>query len=299
MVREFPELQGIVGGLYARAQGEPDDVADAVYDHYRPVGLDDPIPRNLIGCGVALADKLDSIVACFAVGIIPTGSSDAYALRRAALGVVKVILDKKLPLSLSLAISSAAKALHTYAPKRAVTPAQKSQIMEFLLDRARFVFRERAGFTYDEVNAVFRAGADDLVDAQKRLLALRAIRKSKNFEPLTVSFKRIRKILEKANLKDSTIVNPDLFESDAERELFAAGREAAVKVQAEKRDGRYDQALDRIAGLRKSVDRFFEEVMVMAEDEAIRKNRLALLSEQLREFTTIADFSEIGGDERR
>jgi glycyl-tRNA synthetase beta chain len=299
MVREFPELQGIVGGLYARAQGEPDDVADAVYDHYRPVGLDDPIPRNLIGCGVALADKLDSIVGCFAVGIIPTGSSDAYALRRAALGVVKVILDKKLPLSLSLAISSAAKALHTYAPKRAVTPAQESQIVEFLLDRAKFVFRERAGFTYDEVNAVFRAGADDLVDAQKRLLALRAIRRSKNFEPLTVSFKRIRKILEKANLKDGLVVDPELFESDAERELFAAGREAAVKVQAEKRAGRYEQALDRIAGLRKSVDRFFEEVMVMAEDEAVRKNRLALLSEQLREFTTIADFSEIGGDERR
>jgi glycyl-tRNA synthetase beta chain len=299
MVREFPELQGIVGGLYARAQGEPDDVADAIYDHYRPVGLDDPIPRNLIGCGVALADKLDSIVGCFAVGIIPTGSSDAYALRRAAFGIVKVILDKKLPLSLSLAISFAVKALHTYVPKRAVTPAQGSQILEFLLDRAKFVFRERAGFTYDEVNAVFRAGADDLVDAQKRLLALRAIRKSKNFEPLTVSFKRIRKILEKANLKDGTVVNPGLFESDAERELFAAGREAAVKVQAEKRAGRYEQALDRIAGLRKSVDRFFEEVMVMAEDETVRKNRLALLSEQLREFTTIADFSEIGGDERR
>ena len=299
MVREFPELQGIVGGLYARAQGEPDDVADAVYDHYRPVGLDDPIPRNLIGCGVALADKLDSIVGCFAVGIIPTGSSDAYALRRAALGIIKVILDKELPLSLSLAISSAAKALHTHVPKRTVTPAQESQIMEFLLDRAKFVFRERAGFTYDEVNAVFRAGADDLGDARKRLLALRAIRKSKNFEPLTVSFKRIRKILEKTNLKDSAVVNPALFESDAERELFVAGREATVKVQFEKRAGRYEQALERIAGLRKFVDRFFEEVMVMAEDEAVRKNRLALLSEQLREFTTIADFSEIGGDERR
>ena len=299
MVREFPELQGIVGGLYARAQGESDEVADAVYDHYRPVGLDDPIPRNLIGCGVALADKLDSIVGCFAVGIVPTGSSDAYALRRAALGIVKVILDKKLSLSLSQAVASAAKALHSHPPKRNVTQTQQAQVLDFILDRAKFVFRERAGFSYDEVNAVFRAGADDLVDAQKRLVALRAIRKSKNFEPLTVSFKRIRKILEKANLKDGTPVNPELFESDAERELFAAGREAAGKVQTEKRAGHYEQALDRIAGLRKYVDRFFEEVMVMAEDEAVRKNRLALLSEQLREFTTIADFSEIGADERR
>lgn len=299
MVREFPELQGVVGGLYARAQGEADDVADAVYDHYRPVGLDDPIPRNLIGCGVALADKLDSIVGCFAVGIIPTGSSDAYALRRAALGIVKVILDKKLPLSLTLAIGSGAKALHTHAPRRAVTPAQESQVLDFILDRAKFVFRERAGFSYDEVNAVFRAGADDLVDAQKRLVALRAIRKTRNFEPLAVSFKRIRKILEKSNLKDGGAVNPQLFENDAERELFAAGRDAAAKVQVEKKAGRYDQALDRIAGLRKSVDRFFEEVMVMADNEAVRKNRLLLLSELLREFTTVADFSEIGGDERQ
>ena len=299
MVREFPELQGIVGGLYARAQGEADDVADAIYDHYRPVGLDDPIPRNLIGCGVALADKLDSIVGCFAVGIIPTGSSDAYALRRAALGVVKVILDKKLPLSLSLAIGSAAKALHSHLPKRTVTAVQESQVLDFILDRAKFVFRERAGFSYDEVSAVFRAGADDLVDANKRLLALRAIRKSKNFEPLAVSFKRIRKILEKSNVKNGGTVNPQLFESEAERELFAAGRAAATQVQAEKRAGHYEQALDRVAGLRKSVDRFFEEVMVMADDEAVRNNRLALLAELLREFTTVADFSEIGADERR
>src|SRR4029077_19255925 len=121
MVREFPELQGIVGGLYARAQGEPDDVADAVYDHYRPVGLDDPIPRNLAGCAVALGDKFDSIVGCFAVGLLPTGSSDPYALRRAALGIVKIILERKLPVSLSLAVGAAAKALLTNAPKRGVT----------------------------------------------------------------------------------------------------------------------------------------------------------------------------------
>jgi glycyl-tRNA synthetase beta chain len=220
-------------------------------------------------------------------------------LRRAALGIVKVILDKKLSLSLQQAVGSASKALHTHPPKRAVTSAQESQVLDFILDRAKFVFRERSGFSYDEVNAVFRAGADDLVDAHKRLLALRAIRKSKNFEPLTVSFKRIRKIIEKANLKNGVTVNPGLFENDAERELFAAGREAAAKVQAEKRAGHYEQALDRIAGLRKSVDRFFEEVMVMADNEAVRNNRLSLLAELLREFTTVADFSEIGVDERR
>jgi len=301
MVREFPELQGIVGGLYARAQGEPDEIADAVYDHYRPVGLDDPIPRNLIGCAVALADKLDSVVGCFAVGVVPSGSSDPYALRRAALGIVKIILEKKLPVSLSLVIGAAAKALLTHKPKRSVTPVQETQILEFLFDRARFVFREKEGFAYDEVNAVFRAGADDLVDAHKRLVALKAIRKSRNFEPLTVSFKRIRKIIEKANLADGAghHVDPTLFETDAERELHAAVRDAAAKVQTDKRAGKYQEALEVIAGLRKAVDRFFEEVMVMAENESVRNNRLTLLAELLREFTTVADFSEIGADDRR
>jgi glycyl-tRNA synthetase beta chain len=301
MVREFTELQGIVGGLYARAQGEPDDVADAIYDHYRPVGLEDPIPRNLTGCAVALGDKLDSIVGCFAVGLVPTGSSDPYALRRAALGIVKIILERKLPVSLSLAVGAAAKALLTNAPKRGVTPEQEAQALEFLLDRAKFVLREREKFSYDEVNAVFRAGVDDLVDAQKRLVALKAIRKSKNFEPLAVSFKRIRNILEKSNFKkeEAPAVQPELFESSVERELFSAVRAAASKVQAEKRAGKYQEALEVIAGLRKAVDDFFEQVMVMAEKEAVRKNRLALLSEILREFTTIADFSELGGEERK
>ena len=171
--------------------------------------------------------------------------------------------------------------------------------LDFILDRARFVFRERAGFAYDEVNAVFRAGADDLLDVEKRLAALRAIRKSKNFEPLAVSFKRIRNILEKSNHKvgEPQNVQAELFESEAERELFAAGRAAAARVQAEKRAGHYEQALERIAGLRKSVDRFFDEVMVMAENEAVRRNRLALLAELLREFTTVADFSEMGATE--
>jgi glycyl-tRNA synthetase beta chain len=299
MVREFPELQGIVGGLYARAQGEPDEIADAIYDHYRPVGLDDPIPRNLTGCGVALADKLDSVVGCLAVGIVPTGSSDPYGLRRASLGIVKIILEKKLPVSLSLAIGAAAKALITHKPKRGVTPGQEAKALDFILDRAKFVFREREHFGYDEVSAVFRAGADDLVDAQKRLMALKAIRKSKNFEPLAVSFKRIRKILEKAGvpLTDECHVDPELLESAAERDLHSAVRASASKVLSLKRGGKYQEALEVIAGLRPTVDRFFDEVMVMAEKEAVRNNRLALLAELLREFTTVADFSEIGGEE--
>jgi len=300
MVREFTELQGVVGGLYARAQGEAEEVADAIYDHYRPVGLDDPIPRNLTGCAVALADKLDSIVGCFSVGVVPTGSSDPYALRRAALGIVKIILEKKVFVSLPLAIGAASKALLSHPPRKSVTAEQEAQVLEFLLERARFVLREKSGYAYDEVNAVLRAGSDDLVDVEKRLRALKSIRKSKNFEPLAVSFKRIRKILEKANLPEGELqhVNQGLFEKDAEKDLYAAVRKAAGKVGDDKRAGKYQEALEEIAGLRKVVDQFFVDVMVMAEDEAVRKNRLALLAELLREFTTIADFSELAGEEK-
>ena len=300
MVREFTELQGVVGGLYARAQGEATEVADAVYDHYRPAGLDDPIPRNLTGCAVSIADKLESVAGCFAVGIVPTGSSDPFALRRAAQGIVKIILERWLAVSLTDVLGAAAKALATNHPKLVLTEKQRSQILEFIHDRAKFVFREKLGFAYDEVSAVFRAGADELVDARKRLKALRAIRKSRNFEPLTVSFKRIRKILEKAPAAEKGHgVRPALFEADAERELHAAMLGAATKVKEYKRSAEYQKALEVIAGMRKTVDGFFEGVMVMAENEAVRRNRLALLSELLGEFTTIADFSELGGDERR
>jgi glycyl-tRNA synthetase beta chain len=299
MVREFTEMQGIVGGLYSRAQGESDEVADAVYDHYHPVGLDDPVPRNITGCAVALADKFDSIAGCLSVGVVPTGSSDPYALRRAGLGIVKIILDKKLPVSLSLAIHAAAKALHTHPPKKNVSYSMEAQILDFIHERAKFVFRERSGYAYDEVNAVFCTGADDLVDVEKRLRALRVIRKSKNFEPLAVSFKRIRKILEKANLPAGMQpVNPELFQSQEEKDLHAGVRKAAAKVGEHKRAGHFQDALEEIAGLRKVVDTFFDKVMVMVEDEVVRKNRLALLSDLLREFTTIADFSELGGEER-
>src|SRR6266849_4716000 len=302
MVREFTELQGIVGGLYAKAQGEPEEVAWAVYDHYRPVGLDEPIPRNLTGCAVALADKLDSMVGCFAVGMVPTGSSDPFALRRAALGVVKILLERQLPLSVSAAIAAAARALHLHPPKREASAEVQKQVLEFLVDRARYILRERQGFAYDEVNAALAAGTDDLVDALKRLEALKLIRRTKNFEPLAVSFKRIRKILEKAGPAQSwrlPAVRPELFSEDAEKRLHTAAGRVARQAGEHKRAGSYREALQVVAELRPAVDQFFDEVMVMAEDEAVRRNRLTMLAELLREFSTIADFSEIATRESR
>jgi glycyl-tRNA synthetase beta chain len=296
MVREFTELQGIVGGLYAKAQAEPEEVAWAVYDHYRPADPDDAIPRNLSGCAVSVADKLDALAGCFAVGLVPSGSSDPFALRRAALGVVRILLERKLPLSLSASLAAAARALATHPPKIPASAEVQRQVLEFLVDRARYLLRERAGFSYDEVNAVFAASADDLVDAVRRLEALRQIRRTKNFEPLAVSFKRIRKILEKAGPPAEwrlAAVRPELFSEGAERGLHQVATEAARQAREHKGAGRYRDALQVIAELRPAVDRFFDDVLVMTEDEATRKNRLTLLAELLGEFSTIADFSEI------
>src|SRR6266853_1358964 len=296
MVREFTELQGIVGGLYAKAQGEPEEVAWAVYDHYKPSGIEDSIPRNIVGQAVALAEKFDSLVGCFAVGLVPSGSSDPFALRRAAIGIVKILIETKLPVSLSMTIARAARSVGHGSRKIAVSAGVEKQVMDFLLDRVRFVLRERGGLGYDEINSALAAGADDLVDAIKRMEAIRAIRKTKNFEPLAVSFKRIRKILEKAGPEAGwklSSVRSDLFAEEAERELHASAASAMKEVEQHKRAGRYREALQEIGKLRPAVDRFFEGVMVMAEEEQIRKNRLTLLSGLLSEFSTIVDFSEI------
>jgi len=302
MVGEFPELQGVVGGLYAEAQGEPREIAWAVYDHYKPLGLDDPIPRNLTGCAVALADKLDSLVACFAVGAIPTGSSDPFALRRAALGIVKIILEKKVPLSLSAAISAAAIALRGHAPRIEASAAVEQQALDFLLERARYILRERRGFAYDEINAAFAAGADDLVDAVERIAALRAIRNTKNFAPLAASFKRIRNILEKSASKGDKAqgtVRPDLLKEAAELQLYTAAQRIGDEAASRKKEKKYRVALEKISELRPAVDHFFDKVLVMAEDEEIRRNRIALLGTLLKEFSTIADFSELGAEDSK
>ncbi|HTP43573.1 MAG TPA: glycine--tRNA ligase subunit beta [Candidatus Acidoferrum sp.] len=302
MVKEFTELQGIVGGLYARAQGEPDEIAWAVYDHYKPLGLDDPIPRNLTGCAVALADKLDSLVACFAVGAAPTGSSDPFALRRAALGIVKIILERKLSLSLSGTVSAASRVLRERAPKINVSEAVEKQVLDFLLERARFILRERGGFAYDEINAAFAAGADDLVDAAERVAALKAIRTTKNFAPLAASFKRIRNILEKSAAvgdRNQMAVRQELLRDPAEQQLNMVAHKIGEEAARRKKARKYREALEKISELRPSVDFFFDKVLVMAEEADVRRNRLALLGNLLKEFSTIADFSELGGDDSK
>ncbi len=259
LVKEFTELEGVVGGLYARAQGEPEAVWGAIYDHHEPV------PRTVEGQIVALADRLDTLEGFFRLGLMPTGSKDPFALRRAAFGVVRILVEGR----------------HAFA----IPP----ELREFVLERARHYFREVRGHRYDEVNAVLAAGWDSLTDAADRLEAVSQVRPTDNFEPLAASFKRIRNILRQANWDSDAAAQPDDLEPGPERELY----DAAQNVSQRTRGVGYREALEGIASLRPRVDLFFDKVLVMSPDEHLRRNRLAFLSQMLREFSTIAEFSEI------
>jgi len=263
LVKEFTELQGVVGGLYARVQGEPEPVWQAIYDHYKPESMEDAIPRHRTGQIVALADKIDTLTGCFRVGLIPTGSRDPFALRRAAQGVVKIIVEGKLDLSLTKYLDDEA-------------------LREFLADRVRYYFKDIRGFKYDEVNACMAAGWTHLVDLEARLVRVQNLRASPDFEPLAASFKRIKNILEQAKFPGGGTIDTSLLEPGPELDLYDEDQRIA---------GQPIESV--ISRLRPKVDLFFDKVLVNAPDWRIRQNRLTLLGTLLREFSTIADFSEI------
>jgi glycyl-tRNA synthetase beta chain len=269
MVKEFTDLQGIIGGLYAGAQGEPEPVAHAIYDHYKPLSMEDTIPATREGQILALADKLDTLRGCFSIGLIPSGSKDPFALRRAAQGVVRILVEAKLRYTLD--------------------ELAQGELREFLLDRIHYYFREIRGFPYDEVNAVLASGCGTLADVEARLIALSAVRHTENFEPLAASFKRIRNILKQAEFEPTVVLDVELLEEDPERDLYAD----FLRVRESIRGAGYQKALEAIATLRPRVDAFFDKVLVNAKKERVRTNRLTLLHNLLTEFSTIADFSEI------
>jgi glycyl-tRNA synthetase beta chain len=273
LVKEFTELQGVIGGLYARAQGEPEGVAAAIYEHYKPVSMEDSIPATRAGQLLAIADKLDTLQGCFRVGIIPTGSKDPLALRRAGQGIVKILVEGKLRL-----------------PIRTLLGAD-AQLQEFFLDRVRNYFREIRGFGYDEVNAVLASVWDDLVDLEERLVAIREIRPTENFEPVAAAFKRIKNILRQSEVTPSPSIEESLLEPGAESNLY--GSFVASRVAVRQSRAGYPAKLASIASLRPEIDLFFDKVLVNAPDPAVRQNRLTLLHTMLAEFSTIADFSEI------
>ena len=268
MVKEFTELQGVVGGLYARAQGEAEAVGSAIYDHYKPESMDDAIPRGATAQTVALADKLDTLRGCFGIGMVPTGSKDPFALRRAAQGVVRILAEGDVAFPL---------------------PAE-GELSGFFRDRVEYYFREVRHFAYDEVRAAMAAGCADVKDLAARLEAVHAVRPTADFEPLAASFKRIKNILRQAQFEGPAAVDESLLDSGAEADLFAAYAAAKTALGA---IAGYRGRLERIAALRPQVDLFFDTVLVNAPDARVRANRLALLSAMLGEFSRIADLSEI------
>lgn len=263
MVKEFTDLQGIVGGLYAKHQGEPEAVSKAIYEHYKPLSMEDSIPSTLAGQILAIADKLDNLREFFRIGMVPTGSKDPFALRRAAQGIVKILVEAKLPYALNSLMDN-----------------------EFVRERIQYYFREIRGFKYDEVNAVIAAGVGTLADVEDRLQKIATVRPTPDFEPLAASFKRINNILKQAGFKSGSL-DVTLLEDGPERNLY----EAFHNMPGE---------LGGIATLRPVVDTFFDKVMVNVPDEKIRANRLTLLHNLLLKFSTIADFSEIvtSGDQK-
>ncbi len=268
MVKEFTELQGVVGGLYARAQGEPEAVARAIYEHYQPVSMEDSIPETLEGQIVSLADKLDTLRECFRIGMVPTGSKDPFALRRAAQGVVKILAEAKLDYNFHALF--------------------ESELSDFMGERVQYYFREVRGFKYDEINAVLATSRGTLADLEARLAALANVRPTENFEPLAASFKRIRNILKQAGFEGAAPLDPGLLEPGPEQDLYHESRRTESELSSD-----YQTALGQIASLRPAIDRFFDKVLVNAPDPKVRANRLTLLSDILLSFSTIADFSEI------
>jgi len=305
LVKEFTELQGIVGGLYARVQELDPDLSDevrnlisvAVYDHYRPESLEDPAPRTVEGAMLSIADKADSIAGMFALGLIPSGSKDPFALRRQANGIVKTIADHKLPLHLGDLMKDARAGYQgSLAEKKFAKGDYDGAVRTFLYERVEFYLRDVLGFKYDVVNAVLAAGSDDVVDAAARAEAVTRVRPSADFESISIAFKRMKNILRQAReagKEPAREIDTAIFQEEAERGLAGRIPEAAERVEIFRQQRNYQHALMEISRLRPAVDKFFDQVMVMVEDERIRANRLALLATLVKEFSTIADFSEI------
>jgi glycyl-tRNA synthetase beta chain len=298
LVKEFTELQGIVGGLYAKAQGLPESVATAIYDQYKPESTEDSAPRTLEGAVLSIADKADSIAGMFALGLVPSGSKDPFALRRQANGIVKTIVEHKLPLNLAEVLSDAREGYKGSEAEKKFTlsgEAYVNSVRGFFRERLEFYLRDVRGFTYDTVNAVLEAGQDDVVDAIKRCEAVSQIRSSEEFEPLFIAFKRMKNILRQAKEKG---IQPQLqfspaFTTQEENQLWREVVNLSKTYLPLRQGQKYLEAFRELAKLRKPIDEYFDKVMVMVDDAEIRANRLGMLHYLLESFNTIADLSEL------
>jgi len=288
-VGEFPELQGVMGREYARIAGEDAEVAEAIFEHYLPRFAEDSIPVSDIGAIVGIADKLDTIVGCFGVGLIPTGTADPYALRRQCLGIINIIRRKWMDDSFSL-IHAIEKSISLLLDKLTRPKGEvRSDVLRFFENRfSNLLISE--GTSFDIIDAVVSSGIDDIVDILKRIEAIERVKELPDFDPLVTAFKRMANILAETTTNE---VNPNLFENQAENALYNKYLELREPVQYFMNTKEYLTALGTIATLRPEVDNFFDNVMVMVEQEAIRTNRLALLQEVSSLFIDFADFTKL------
>lgn len=287
MVYEFPELQGVMGREYALLEGEDERVARAIYEHYLPVQAGGDLPSDNIGAFISIADKIDTICGCFGVGLIPTGTADPYALRRSAIGILNIIQDRAFDISIPELVQQAV----TQLEDKLTRPVEevKSDVVEFI--RLRFVnMLTSQGIAPDVVDAVLSAGFAQILDVRQRVEALNSLKTQEDFEPLVATFKRVGNIITGGV---EARINPDLFESGSEKELYNALGEVRSRVDAAMQEGRYLDALHAIATLRPAVDSFFDDVMVMAKDDQVKTNRLALLTDVSSLFSGLADFSRL------
>lgn len=290
MVGEFPELQGIMGRYYAQHDGLSDDIAFAIEDHYKPRFAGDELPRNQVGVCVALADKLEILVGMFGIGQVPTGDKDPFALRRHALGVIRLLIEKNLPLSLDTLIQKAAKIFKDIAGfeyGRAVGGSQ-----DFINDRLAGYLREQ-GYSAQELDAVLALKPQVLADIPKLLDAVHTFAGLPEALALAAANKRVRNILKKAEGEVSSVADPDSFVEAAESALFIALGEIAPQADAAFASGDYTASLRLLAGLKSPVDAFFDSVMVNADDPALKANRLALLKQLQQTMNRVADISRL------
>jgi glycyl-tRNA synthetase beta chain len=297
IVGEFPELQGIMGGEYAKHDGEPEAVSQAIREQYLPKALEGELPRSLTGTALSLADRLDTIAAFFHVGMIPSGSEDPFALRRHATAIVRILLEKELRLHLGQFIDHALKLLVDSGIEGTADSERQSRqrIVDFLFERVRHYGRTAHAFRDDVMDAVLRAastGAVDLVDLLLKMKAMQAVTAKPDFDPLIVGFKRASRIIEKEQWERRP-VDPDRFQDPAESELHRRIGACRADVQREMAAGRYEKALEALVGLKPAIDDFFTRVMVNVEEAALRGNRLSLLKDVNECFTSFADFSRI------
>jgi glycyl-tRNA synthetase beta chain len=289
VVIEFTKLQGVIGRAYALKGGENEEVAQAIEDHYKPVYSGGQLPGNPTACLLAIADKLDTICGCFSVGLIPTGGADPYALRRQGIGILQIMMEENLEISLTDMVE---KGLAGYMGDDAKIKETTGLILGFLKNRVVNILTD-GGYSKEAVNSALWASFDNLPDVVLRVKAIDALRKEPDFEPLAVTFKRVENIIKKAKVKEALPVDDALFEDPSETALFSEISTVRNLAEGLIEKGNYDKALFHIATLRPGVDKFFDDVMVMAEDEKIRQNRIALLASVSGLFKNIADFSKI------